>query len=319
LKIRHLQDLEVFVCAAEKGGLSAAARMLDLSPAVASAALKRLEADVQTALFVRTTRSMRLTLEGERLLARCRPLLEGLREAEEELLGGHAIVQGRLQLSMPSDLGRHVILPWLNDFQARHPRIRLRLQMSDRLADVYREPVDIAIRYGRPPDSGMVALPLVTENRRVLCAAPSYLARHGTPSSPRELAGHNCLCFTLDETVYNRWRFWKDGEEIDLEVHGDRVADDSDVVRRWALDGHGIAYRSPLDIGQDVAAGRLRVLCAGWQGENAPLYLMFADRRQLSPTVRLLREFLVARCGELQPALPAGKAAGPPSCIRIEQ
>lgn len=295
LKIKNLQLLEIFVAAADHGGLSAAARQLALSPAVASAALKRLESELQVALFVRTTRSMRLTLEGERFLARCRLLLEGLREAEEEVQAGLTEIHGQLQLSMPSDLGRNLILPWLDEFQQRYPRVRLRLQLSDRLADMVRDPVDVALRFGTPPDSGMIALPLLTENRRVLCAAPAYLAARGAPETPAGLAARNCLCFMLDDTLYHRWRFSRGNERIEVAVSGDRVAGDSDVVRRWALAGHGIAYRSRLDVEDDIAAGRLRVLCPDWEGENVPLYLLCADRRQLSPAVRLLREFLLER------------------------
>ena len=291
----RLRDLELFVTTAAQGGLSAAARLLDISPAVASASLKRLETDLGTALFVRTTRSMRLTVAGERLLARCRPLLDGLREAEEELRASETTIEGQLQISMPSDLGRHVVLPWLNDFQALHPGIRLRLQLTDRLADIYREPVDIALRFGKPRDSGMVALPLLEDNRRVLCAAPAYLARRGIPASPRELVAHNCLCFMLDETVNDRWRFRKGDEEIEVAVRSDRVADDSEIVRRWALDGLGLCSRSRIDVQADLARGALRAVCADWEGSNVPLYMVLADRRRVSPAVRVLREFLAGK------------------------
>lgn len=296
MKIKNLQDLEIFVRAAESGGLSAAARMLELSPAVASAALKRLEADLNTALFIRTTRSMRLTLEGERLLARCKPLLDSLKEAEEELIAGHALIKGNLQISMPSDLGRNLVLPWLDEFQVQYPDIRMRVQISDRIADIYRQPVDIAIRYGKPSDSGLIALPLVDENRRILCAAPSYLKKYGQPASPQELVHHNCLCFMVSDTAYDTWRFRKDGQETLVNVRGNRLSDDSDAVRRWAVAGHGIVYRSRMDMATDVAAGRLRVICPDWEGENVPLYFVCADRRQMSPAVRLLKEFLEMRC-----------------------
>lgn len=295
MKIKSLADLALFVRTADSGGLSAAARSLDLSPAVASAGLKRLESELGVLLFVRTTRSMRLTVEGERLLARCRPLLEELQAAEEEAVAGRAVISGDLQISMPSDLGRNVILHWLDEFQAQYPDVRLRVQMSDRLANVFRDPVDLAIRYGKPPDSSMVAMPLVPNNRRVLCASPGYLKAHGKPRSPKELGMHNCLCFMLSDVLYNHWRFTKDGELIEVEVRGNRISDDSDAVRRWAVDGHGVCYRSRLDVAQDLAAGRLHAFCADWEGESAPLYLVCPDRRQMSPTVRLLREFMELR------------------------
>lgn len=280
---------------ADAGSLSAAARALDLSPAVASAAMKRLESELGVLLFVRTTRAMRLTVEGERLLARCRPVLAELQAAEEEAVAGRAVVSGDLQISMPSDLGRNVILRWLDEFQAEYPAVRLRVQMSDRLANVFRDPVDLAIRYGVPPDSNMVAMPLVAENRRVLCASTRYIEKQGALQTPHDLAKRNCLCFMLGDALYSQWRFTKGDETVIVDVRGNRIADDSDAVRRWAIDGHGICYRSYLDVAQDIAAGRLRVLCEDWMGEAAPLYLLCPDRRQLSPTVRLLREFLEYR------------------------
>lgn len=295
MKVKYLADLELFVRAAELGSLTAAANSMDLSPAVASTSLKRLEADLQALLFVRTTRSMRLTLEGERFLARCRPMLAGLNDAEQELASGQSVVSGTLQLTMPSDLGRNVLLRWIDEFQRNYPALRLRIQMSDRIANVFKQPIDLAIRYGIPPDSSMVALPLVADNWRVLCAAPSYISRHPPLQHPRELVHHNCLFYMLGDTLYNQWRFFQGDEQFDIEVDGNRVADDSDAVRRWAIDGHGICYRSRIDVAQDIAAGRLQVLCADWRGEAAPLYLVCADRKQLTPTVRLLREHLALR------------------------
>ena len=293
--MKTLQDLELFVRTAELGSLSAAARRLELTPAAASAALKRLEAALQAPLFVRSTRSLRLTAEGEVFVQHCRQALELLAEGRAAVTSGRAVVRGVLQLSLPSDLGRNVLLPWLDAFQQHHPAVALRLQLSDRLADVYRQPVDLTIRYGTLPDSSLVALPLVPGNRRVLCASPDYLARAGAPASPAELVGHNCLCFMLGEAVHDRWRFFRDGQEQSVAVRGDRVSDDGDVVRRWALAGHGLAYKSRLDVHADLQAGRLVAVCADWQGELAPLNLLCADRRQLSPAVQQLRDFLTPR------------------------
>lgn len=293
--MRALQDFDIFIRTAELGSLSAAARALELSPAVASAALKRLEGELGVPLLVRTTRSLRLTPEGERLLERCRPVLAELREVKDELQAGRSVIRGELSISMPSDLGRHVILPWLDDFQQRHPDLSLRVQLSDRLADVHREPVDVAIRYGTPADSGMVALPLAPHNRRLLCAAPHYLQHHGTPAHPTELAQHNCLCFRLGDHSHTRWRFVRGEEIVEIDVRGNRSSDDADAVRYWSVAGHGICYRSWLDLARDVTAGRLRMLCEGWQGEAVPLNLVCANRRLLSPTIRLLREHLETR------------------------
>ncbi|HVH34745.1 MAG TPA: LysR family transcriptional regulator [Tahibacter sp.] len=299
--MKALMELEFFVRAADSGSFSAAARSLDLSPAAASAAIKRLETELQVRLFVRSTRSLRLTPDGERFLQHCRVALQALADGEQALRGDGSALRGSLQLSLPSDLGRHTVLPWLDAFLARHPALRLRVQLSDRVADVYREPVDLALRYGAPVDSALIALPLLPQNRRVLCAAPAYLARAGRPAQPQDLRRHNCLRFLLSDELHARWRFHGAHGDSVVTVDGDRISDDGEAVRRWAAAGHGIAYKSWLDIYADVQDGRLEPLLPQWRGESAPLNLICADRRLLSPAVQALREFLVARCAELPP------------------
>lgn len=293
--MQGLQDLEVFVRAVDAGSLSGAARQLGVTPAAASAAVKRLEAELQAPLLVRSTRSLRLTPQGELFLAHCRQALELLATGRDAVQGGQQVMRGLLQLSLPSDLGRNVILAWLDAFQAQHPQVTLRVQLSDRLADIYRQPVDLAVRYGAPSDSSLIALPLAAFNRRVLCAAPAYLARAGYPGTPQELERHNCLCYILGEELHSVWRFEREGEVATVTVRGDRMADDGEAVRRWAVAGHGIAYKSALDVADDLQTGRLVRLCGEWQGEAAPLNLLCADRRQLSPVVQALRGFLTER------------------------
>ncbi|MCD2514464.1 LysR family transcriptional regulator [Comamonas endophytica] len=298
--MKALNHLDIFVRTSDNGSLSATARALDMTPAAASAALKRLEAELGVQLFVRSTRSLRLTPQGEQFLAQCRPALAALQQAGEQLAAGGQALRGVLKLSAPSDLGRNVLLPWLDDFQELHPDVDIRLQLADRMANVYSDPVDAALRYGKPPDSSLVALPLASANRRVLCASPGYLARHGTPATPHELSRHRCLCFMLGEEVHDRWRFRQDGDApLTVRVRGANVSNDSDAVRRWAVLGRGIAYKSGLDVASDLAEGRLQALCTGWSTEAAPLFLVVPGRQQLTPLLRRLREFIAQRCAAL--------------------
>lgn len=292
----NLRDLEVLVQAADSGSLSAAARRLDITPAAASMALKRLEDALGAPLFLRSTRSLRLTEDGHVYLEHCRQALQLLADGRDALLAGRAALRGTLHLSLPSDLGRNTVQGWLDDFLTAHPQLSLRLLLSDRLADIYRQPVDLALRYGTLPDSTLIALPVAPDNLRVPCAAPDWLARHGTPQHPQDLAGLPCLSFLLGDTVHDRWRFFRDGEAQTVQVSGNRVADDGDTVRRWAVAGQGIAYKSALDVADDLAAGRLVRLLPDWRGEPAPLHLLCADRRQISPLVQALRAFLAERC-----------------------
>lgn len=311
--MRALQDLEIFVRTVDSGSLSATARAMDLTPAAASAALKRLEAELGATLLVRSTRSLRLTPQGERFLAQCRPALEALQQAGRQVASGAGALRGVLKLSAPSDLGRNAVLGWLDDFLAEHPGIDLRLHLSDRLANIVSEPVDAALRYGHPPDSGLVALPVAPDNQRVLCASPAYLARHHAPRTPTELAEHDCLCFMLGGEVYDRWQFMPPGDPGQapqvLRVRARHVSNDGEVVRQWALRGRGIAYKSWLDAADDIDQGRLVHLCPGWH-EPVPLYLMLPGRGQLTPMLRALRDALARRAAErLPPGAPGATTA----------
>lgn len=300
----RLDDLVLFVSTADHGSLSAAARKLDVSPAVASAALKRLEQQLDVRLFARSTRSLRLTPEGEQFLVHARNALSSLEEGQRQLAGGREDIAGVLQLSAPSDFGRNVLVPWLDDFQREHPRLAIRLHLSDRVADLFRQSVDIAIRYGEPEDSSLVALPLAASNRRVLCGSPDYFVRHGRPQHPEDLTGHNCLLYQLGGRVHDRWTFSEGRREQVVAVSGNRACDDADVVRRWALSGQGLTYKSWLDVAGDVQAGRLELALPHYRGQATPLNLICAHRAQLSKPVRLLREFVQARCATLLVGAP---------------
>ena len=306
----RFDDLQLFVRAADLGSLSAAARVMDLSAAVASVALKRIEQHLGARLLARSTRSLRLTAEGESFLEYARAALGSLDEGRRLLASGQDQVSGVLQLSAPSDLGRNLLLPWLDDFQREHPRLTVRLLLGDHIADLFKQPVDIALRYGEPEDSSLVALPVAADNRRVLCASPDYLARHGEPHQLEQLAQHNCLLYMLGTRVHDRWCFHDGKREVSLTVSGDRFSDDADVVRRWAVAGAGIAYKSWMDVSTDVLAGRLKILLPHLHCERAPLNLLCAHRAQLSKPVKLLREMLQARCGELTAQFPLLTAAG---------
>ncbi len=258
-------DLQVFVHTSDSGSLSAAARQLEISPAVASAALKRLESELEVRLFARSTRSLRLTPEGDAFLLHARASLRSLEEGRRLLQGGKDQIAGVLQLSAPSDFGRNLLLPWLDEFQARYPQLSLRLLLGDRVTDLYRQPVDVAIRYGAPADSSLVALPLAPDNRRVLCAAPGYLAERGEPRQPDDLREHNCLLYQLGGRVHDRWAFQRGRRSLTLTVAGDRCCDDADVVRRLgpgrqgaglqvlAGRGRGRARRAPAPAAAGVA------------------------------------------------------------------
>lgn len=288
----RVADLELLTRIADLGSLTAAAKALDCSPAAASAALRRLEDEWGVAVFVRSTRSLRLSAEGERLLPHVRQALQALGLARAAAVPQPHALRGELQISMPSDLGRHVLLRWLETFQQQHPQLALRLHLSDHNTDLMRVPVDMAIRYGVQADSTQVALPLVPDNHRVLVASPAYLARHGAPQRAEDLANHEALRFMIGGEVPRTWRLQIDQTWQDVPVRGHRSANDGEVVKRWALAGLGIAHKSWLDVAAELASGQLVQLNPGWRGEPAPLHLVLPGRRQVTPAARALRDWI---------------------------
>ncbi|WP_413721253.1 LysR family transcriptional regulator [Sodalis sp. RH24] len=296
----RIDDLALFVRSAALGSFSNAAREADLLPAQVSAAIKRLERELNIRLFARSTRSLRLTAEGEQYLPYARAALRSLREGQDLLHQEPAGLHGMLQIAAPSDLGRNVLLPWITQFRHDHPNLQVRLYLSDQVTDIFKDPVDVAFRYGIMDDASYVALPLAAENRRVVVASPAYLARRGRPSTPADLAGHDCLTFVLHGRVYDKWRFYPHGQPQAVGVSGTLTSDDAEVVRRLAIAGEGIAYKSWLEVCHDVRAGRLEVVLKGYGGDRVPLHLICPHRRQFSPAVRQLYERLKLGCGELQ-------------------
>lgn len=295
----RLDDLALFVRTAALGSFSKAAREANLLPGQASAAIGRLERELDIRLFARSTRSLRLTEEGKRYLPFAQDALQTLRDGLDGIRGNADCLTGTLQIAAPSDFGRNLLLPWISDFRKAHPGLDIQLLVSDQIADVFRDPVDIALRYGQIDDASYVALPLAPDNRRVLVASPAYIARHGRPGSLEALAEHNCLQYRLRGRTYDRWSFPSIAGARLVQVSGRLVSDDAEVVRRWALAGEGIAYKSWLDVSRDVAQGRLEVLLPELPGEPTPLHLVCPHRRQFSPAVKLLHALVEERCRQL--------------------
>jgi len=295
----RLDDVQIFVHTVDYGSFSEAARQLNIAPAHASASVQRLEKALDTRLFTRSTRSMQLSEAGERYLPHARVMIGALEQGEQALAKDREVLSGPLRLSAPSDFGRNLLLPWLDEFLHLHPGLSLHLKISDRAADLVRQPLDAVVRYGTLPDSSLLAMKLVDDNRRALCAAPSYLERHGAPAKVEDLRRHNCLRYVWSEQIHERWRFTPPGGERTVAVTGNRISDDADAVRRWAIAGEGLIYKSRLDLIDDLKAGRLVELFPPEYCEPAPLHLICAHRAQLTPAIKELHAFLQERCSML--------------------
>ncbi len=287
----HLPDVQLFIRVAELGNISAAGRAVGMSPAAASAAIKRLEQRVDSQLIERSTRSLRLTQAGETFLAYCQQSQLALEEGLSALRQGREQLSGDIHLGAPSDLGRDRLDALLEPFRQRHPQVRLVMHLSDGLIDLYRNPIDLVLRYGLSEDSGLVGRKLC-DNGRVLVASPDYLARHGHPESFEALARRNCICFYRNGELFNRWRLFHQGQHREIVVTGDRAADDGALVRQWAVAGHGIAYKSRIDVQTDLDAGRLIDLFPDAIYDRTPLYVAYPSRRYQPARIKALLEWL---------------------------
>ncbi|MBQ4824557.1 LysR family transcriptional regulator [Leisingera sp. HS039] len=273
-----LDNLSLFLRIVEKGGLAAGGREMGLSPATVSERLAALEAHYGARLLNRTTRSISLTEEGRELVDGAQRLLAETEELEARIRLGVERIAGPIRLSAPSDLGRNRLARIIDRFLDDNPETTVDLHLSDGFVDVAATGLDLAIRYGDLADSSLIVRRLAS-NSRIVCAAPGYLERNGIPLHPIDLESHNCLLMRFGSDVDQAWPFEIDGGRQMVAVRGDRIANDGDLIRRWALEGRGVVRKSQWDVHQDIAAGRL---------------------------VPLLREFEVAPIG-LQAVMPAGR------------
>ncbi|MDE1179082.1 LysR family transcriptional regulator [Paraburkholderia sp.] len=302
----NLGDIRLFVEAANVGGLSAAGRKLGLSPAAASARLVKLEGALRTQLFERTTRSLRLTEEGRMYLAHCQHALQTLDDAHAALHAGHSMVSGKIRVSATSDFGRHVVKRWLDEFNAAHPDVSFALMLSDSLSHLLHDDIDLAIRFGVPADSSMVARRLAP-NRRVLCASPSYIDAHGEPHHPEDLARFDPIVLSSAAGVANEWRFTNgdDTAAFQVSLAKARETNDGALARDWAVEGAGIVMKSIWDVGEDLQAGRLQIVMPAWRGPDVPVHALYQRTQYMAPRVRALLDFLVERFAEASQTLDA--------------
>ena len=302
MKIDNIEDLRVLIETARGGSLTAASKVLGVTPAAASAMLKRLEVQLGVRLFERSTRAMRLTDAGQTLLDYAVRALDLLEEGEAQVTQDTRALVGSLRVAAPSDLTRSLLLPWFDAFLAAHPGIQLALSVSDRVQDVLRDQVDVALRYGEVTEAkagaGLVARLLCT-SQRVLCAAPTYLARHGTPETPTDLARHNGITFHIAGKRYANWRFYRQGQWTEIAMPSDRGADDAAIAHQWALAGAGILYKAELDLLHDLRSGALVRLLPDWSGEPYPLYAVLPSNRFIAGRVRVFLDFVALRLAEI--------------------
>ncbi len=279
----RLETLKVFVTVADKASFAEAARSLRISPTAATRAIAALEESLGATLLRRTTRSVSLTADGAAYLERCRHALDDLDDAARSLRGENAEPRGLLVVTAPIVFGRMHVRPIVSQLLRTHPKLDVRLTLTDRVVRLVDEGVDVAVRIAELPDSSLHAL-RVGEVRRVLVASPGYLAARGTPATPAALHDHDLIAF--DNFSHNgEWRFAGPGRAV-IRFKPRLLTNSVDAAIDAAIDGLGVARVLTYQVMHHVAGGRLTLVLDDVAPPPAPVSILYQANRQRSPNVR---------------------------------
>lgn len=292
----QFKQISTFTAIALKGSLTAAAQAEGIAPAMVGRRLDALEERLGVKLLIRTTRKVSLTAEGASFLEDCLRLLADLSNAEAAVSAGSVNARGHLRVTAPAGFGRKHISGLIPVFQATHPDVRVSLELSDRMVDLMNEPFDCAVRVGELIDSSLVAVRL-TDNQRVIVGSPSYLKRAGTPKVPADLERHNCLAFGAG-SAQRGWTLQENGHNIIQKVSGTLECNEGSALHDWALAGHGLAWRSWWEVGDEVKSGQLVTVLDAFVAPPMGVYAVFPARKHLPLRVRVWIDFLKARFSE---------------------
>ena len=276
--------------------MSAAGRDLRISPAVTSSRISQLEEHLGVRLFQRTTRSLAATEQGKTFYGGACNVLEALDQAEADISNITDNPKGALNVSAPLGVGRRLIAPNVPAFLEKYPNVSVRLRLTDRRVDLASEGLDLGFFLGQPEDSSL-RIRNIADCQRVLCAAPSYIERYGTPASVADLASghHECLNLRFPGANEFKWRLRTPDGPIRVEVTGRYECDDGDVLADWALDGLGIANRPVFEIAEHLNAKRLVPVLLDTPPVPVQMACLFTHKRRQDPKTRLFMEFMIAR------------------------
>jgi len=287
-----VSELEFFVRVVNAGSLSALARELGVTPPAVSSRLSRLEARLGARLLTRTTRNLSLTHEGQLYLAEGTELLAGLQELEERVSNTTQVPRGLLRVNATMGFGRRHVAPAVAAFCERYPNVQVHLELTDRLMSLTEGQIDVGIRFGKVPDSRMVAK-RVFSNRRFLAASPRYLGHAGTPATPEDLVRHSCLVVRSNETAYGTWQLSRSGKVKHVRVRGATSTNDGETALAWALDGRGVILATEWNSAEHIAAGALRVVLEDWLPAQGDVYVVYVRQKNLSKRIKVFTDFLL--------------------------
>lgn len=286
-----LLAMRTFVAIVDRGSLTAAARVLETSLPSVVRTLSGLEAELGVRLLNRTTRRLALTEEGREYCDRSREILARVAEAEGALRERDTEPSGRLVITAPVTFGRRHVAPLVLEFLAEHPRVSVELVLLDRVTNLTEEGIDIALRIGHLRDSSLVAV-RVGETRRVVCASPEYLARHGVPDEPAALAAHRCIRF-VDASPWKEWEFSVAGRVRRFPVPGSFDVNHVETALDACASGFGCGRFLAYQVHDRVLVGKLRILLAPFELPALPIHAVYPHAKHVSARVRSMLDFLV--------------------------
>ncbi|MEX3934015.1 LysR family transcriptional regulator [Paraburkholderia phymatum] len=287
----RFEAMNVYVRVVEAGSLSAAARAIPMSLTSVSRHVSALEEQFGTQLLRRTTRNLAMTDEGRILYDRAKAILGEVDELGSALSAGRGKLSGRLRISAPNLLGRLVIAPLLPRFLALHPDVAVDLMLVDRVVNLVEEGLHLAVRVGRLADSSLVARKL-DDIQMVVCAAPAYLARRGTPRAPEDLRKHDCLVFS-DAPGPVDWRFQSGTTRSRISVTGRLWMNSLDALVSASIEGAGIVRAPGWQVAAHIEAGRLRPVLEKYAPPATPVHVLFERTKLSSPKIRTFVDYLV--------------------------
>jgi DNA-binding transcriptional LysR family regulator len=289
----RLQAMETFVQIVDRGSLTAAADALDTSPPSVVRILASLERHLRVRLLNRTTRRIHLTDEGAQFLERCRAILSQVQEAEAALGSRHGKPQGRLAITAPVVFGRRYITPIVNEFVRRYPDVNIDLLLLDRFTNLVEEGLDVAVRVGELPDSSLVAIP-VGQARRVVCASPGYLRRHGKPRAPQDVATHRCVRFT-GIAPRDEWHFRVGRRDVAIPIASVISSNQVDSALQACIDGLGLGMFFSYQVVSHRKAGDLKYVLEEFETGPRPIQVIYPHSKLLSAKVRTFVDECVAQ------------------------
>ena len=286
-----LKQMQAFVAAVELGSLSRAAQAVGVSPAMLGRRVDALEQRLGVKLLHRSTRHQALTDEGQLFFERCRRVFAELELAEELMGASRESAVGHLRVTAPAGFGRRHVAVHAASFLAANPKVQLSFDLTDQVVDVARQGYDLGIRIGAVADTDLVAIRLAA-NRRAVCAAPSYLERHGVPRELSDLQHHNCLVFTPQGGQTGGWSFRRDGKSVTIRVSGNPDCNDGEMLHRWARAGVGLAWRSTWEIQRELGRGELVTVLDEFAIPDYDVRAVYPQQRHIPAKVRFFVEHL---------------------------